>query len=36
MLDLEVGMFDLIYLLLIPIFFAGCFSLIDALENLKG
>ena len=29
-------MVDLLYILLVLIFFAGCIGVIDALENLKG
>jgi hypothetical protein len=29
-------MVDLLYILLVLIFFAGCIAAIDALENLKG
>jgi hypothetical protein len=29
-------MVDLLYVLLVVIFFAGCIGVLDALENLKG
>jgi hypothetical protein len=33
---MEVIMIDLLYLLLVVIFFAGCIGVLNALENLKG
>jgi hypothetical protein len=33
---MEVFMIDLVYILLVLIFFAGCIGAIDALESLKG